>query len=31
MFTQHSYDIVPKPDRLTETMCSLFARLLRGI
>ncbi len=30
MFTQHSYDIVPNPARLTETMCSLFARLLRG-
>ena len=30
MFTQHSYDIVPNPSRLTETMCALFARLLRG-
>ncbi len=30
MFTQHSYDIVPNPARLTETMCALFARLLRG-
>ncbi len=30
MFTQHSYDIVPNPARLTETMCNLFARLLRG-
>lgn len=30
MFSQHSYDIVPNPARLTETMCSLFARLLRG-
>lgn len=28
MFTQHSYDIVPAPARLTETMCRLFARLL---
>lgn len=28
MFTQHSYDIVPTPARLTETMCRLFARLL---
>lgn len=31
MFTQHSYDIVATPSRLTETMCSLFARLLRGV
>jgi len=30
MFAQHSYDIVPNPARLTATMCSLFARLLRG-
>jgi nitric oxide reductase NorD protein len=30
MFTQYSYDIVPNPARLTETMCGLFARLLRG-
>lgn len=30
MFTQHSYDIVPNPARLTESMCTLFARLLRG-
>ena len=30
MFTQHSYDIVPNPARLTETMCALFARLLKG-
>ena len=30
MFTQHSHDIVTKPNRVTETMCSLFARLLRG-
>lgn len=31
MFTQHSYHIVPNPARLTETMCILFAHLLRGI
>ncbi|MEO8351840.1 MAG: hypothetical protein ABI680_08910, partial [Chthoniobacteraceae bacterium] len=30
MFTQHSYDIVPSPKRLTETMCQLFSRILRG-
>ena len=30
MFTQHSYDIVPNPARLAESMCNLFARLLRG-
>lgn len=30
MFTQHSYDIVPTPQRLTETMCNLFSRLLRN-
>jgi len=30
MFTQHSYDIVATPGRLTDTMCRIFARLLRG-
>lgn len=30
MFTQHSYDIIPNPGLLTESMCRLFARLLRG-
>lgn len=30
MFTQHSYDIVATPARLTDTMCRLFARLLKG-
>ncbi len=28
MFTQHHYDILPTPERLTTTMCRLFARLL---
>jgi nitric oxide reductase NorD protein len=30
MFAHHGYDIVATPARLTETMCRLFARLLRG-
>ena len=30
MFTQHSYDIVPSPSRLANSMCGLFARLLVG-
>ncbi len=28
MFTQHHYDILRTPDRLAQTMCKLFARLL---
>lgn len=28
MFTQHHYDILPTSDRLAQTMCKLFARLL---
>lgn len=31
MFTQHSYDIVATPAHLTDTMCRLFGRLLRGV
>lgn len=27
MFTQHHFDIIPKPERLAQTMCKLFARL----
>jgi nitric oxide reductase NorD protein len=30
MFTRRSYDIIPNPACLTETMCRLFARVLRG-
>jgi nitric oxide reductase NorD protein len=30
MFTRHSYDIVPSPSRLANSMCGLFARLLVG-
>lgn len=29
MFTRHSYDIIPNPSRLTESMCRVFSRLLR--
>ncbi|MBL9180143.1 MAG: VWA domain-containing protein [Verrucomicrobiaceae bacterium] len=29
MFTRHSYDIIPNPARLTESMCRVFSRLLR--
>lgn len=28
MFTQHHYDILQSPDRLAQTMCKLFAKLL---
>jgi len=27
MFTQHHFDIIPNPERLTQTICKLFARL----
>lgn len=27
MFTQHHFDIIPTPERLTQTICKLFARL----
>lgn len=28
MFTQHRFDIIPRPERLTGALCQLFARLL---
>ena len=28
MFTQHHFDIVPRPEKLAQSMCRLFARLL---
>jgi nitric oxide reductase NorD protein len=30
MFTQHHFDIIPTPERLTQTICKLFARLRTG-
>ena len=27
MFTQHHFDIIPSPERLSQTICKLFARL----
>lgn len=30
MFTQHHFDIIPSPERLTQTICKLFARLRLG-
>jgi nitric oxide reductase NorD protein len=30
MFTRRRFDIIPRPGRLTHTLCQLFARLLTG-
>lgn len=30
MFTRHHFDIIPSPERLTQTICKLFARLRMG-
>ncbi len=30
MFNGHHFDVVSSPDKLTQTMCGLFARLIKG-